>query len=159
MNSAAGIATRAKAAAKYKLKVQTTVEGRGMKSATTALSRARREGMYVELCEDEWKSIRNLYIHKQFLNSITGIEHHVDHIIPKRHGGMHTRANLQILTKEEHKAKSIEEDQNRYVVVIEGIQYPSQMAASRAHGCSALTVKNRVESKTKRFSGWQRGTS
>jgi hypothetical protein len=56
--------------------------------------------------------IKNLYKQAKELTESTGVEHHVDHIVPLRHplvSGLHWEGNLQIITAEENLKKS-----NRY---------------------------------------------
>jgi len=154
LESPACKAAQAKASKKY----FNTVKGRAAANLTQARQRAQKEGAYVELSEEENESIRNLYIHKHFLNEITGIKHEVDHIQSYKHGGTHCRANLQILTESEHIAKSREHDQNSIAVVVEGIAYHSMTEAAKALGCHRVTVGDRIQSTNPKFSGWQRGT-
>jgi 5-methylcytosine-specific restriction endonuclease McrA len=60
----------------------------------------------------EWankSAINAIYIEARQLTESTGIPHEVDHIIPltsKLVCGLHTEANLRILTKNENRAKS-----------------------------------------------------
>ena len=54
-----------------------------------------------------------IYAEAQRLTEETGIEHHVDHIIPiqgKRVSGLHVESNLRVITKEENLRKG-----NRFV--------------------------------------------
>ena len=56
-----------------------------------------------------WKETRPIYKEAQRLTQETGEQHHVDHIIPVAVGGLHRASNLQVLTEEEHTAKSVED--------------------------------------------------
>lgn len=49
--------------------------------------------------------IRALYAEAVRLSRTTGIAHHVDHIIPLKHGGKHVIENLQIITATENMKK------------------------------------------------------
>ena len=60
------------------------------------------------LTEDDYKWIQWFYTQAKRLEEVTGIPHHVDHIIPlkgKKVSGLHTPYNLQILTAEENMRK------------------------------------------------------
>jgi 5-methylcytosine-specific restriction endonuclease McrA len=57
-------------------------------------------------CELEKQRIRYIYEQRNFLNKVTGVEHHVDHIWPLSKGGPHWSGNLQILTATENLSKS-----------------------------------------------------
>lgn len=53
--------------------------------------------------------IKSFYISCDALNMLTGIWHHVDHIVPLRGAtvcGLHNEFNLQIITAKENRAKS-----------------------------------------------------
>ena len=57
--------------------------------------------------EDQIK-VKKIHLRARLLSLETGIPHEVDHIIPLIHplvSGLHTSANLQILTREDNKAK------------------------------------------------------
>lgn len=77
--------------------------------ASNALYRAQRiQAVPQWLTEDEHKWIQWLYKQAQKLEEVTGIPHHVDHIVPLKHPkvcGLHTPYNLQILTAEENTRK------------------------------------------------------
>ena len=60
------------------------------------------------LTEDDLKIITSIYSECKRISEITGIPHHVDHIVPlqgKNICGLHVPCNLQILTKEENLRK------------------------------------------------------
>ena len=57
------------------------------------------------LSKEELDRIYRIYAESQFLTEVTGIKHHVDHIIPLSKGGMHHPDNLQILTATENLKK------------------------------------------------------
>lgn len=53
--------------------------------------------------------IRQFYIEAKKLTELTGIQHVVDHVIPRKHPlvcGLHNHFNLQILTRKENSLKS-----------------------------------------------------
>jgi 5-methylcytosine-specific restriction endonuclease McrA len=70
------------------------------------------------LCNARWrakkmgcevvKTAREAAIYREALalEAMDGIKRHVDHIVPLADGGVHCADNMQILTAEEHKAKS-----------------------------------------------------
>lgn len=46
-----------------------------------------------------------IYAEARRLTTETGIPHHVDHIVPIKHGGLHCPTNLQVLTRAENLKK------------------------------------------------------
>jgi|9_EtaG_2_1085328.scaffolds.fasta_scaffold21545_2 hypothetical protein len=56
-------------------------------------------------CDIESKRIKDTYELCTRITKATGIEHHVDHMIPLSKGGWHWSANLQILTAHENVTK------------------------------------------------------
>ena len=61
------------------------------------------------LTEDHRFSIREVYIASEMRSEMTGVKHHVDHIIPlqgKTVSGLHVPWNLQVITAQENLSKS-----------------------------------------------------
>lgn len=56
-------------------------------------------------CDIEAKRIKDIYELSSRLTKATGIQHHVDHMIPLSKGGWHWSANLQIITAHENVTK------------------------------------------------------
>ena len=55
------------------------------------------------------EKIREIYIEAKKLTNTTGVEHVVDHIVPRKHPlvcGLHNEFNLQILTRKQNSKKS-----------------------------------------------------
>jgi len=78
------------------------------KAETSARYRAMKLKAIPEFllnCELEKQRIRDIFEQRNFLNRVTGIAHHVDHIWPLSKGGPHWSGNLQILTATENLSK------------------------------------------------------
>jgi 5-methylcytosine-specific restriction endonuclease McrA len=58
-----------------------------------------------DLSKEELDKIYKIYERSRMLTEMTGIQHHVDHIVPISKGGLHHPDNLQILTAEENLKK------------------------------------------------------
>lgn len=61
------------------------------------------------LSSEDFEQIKQIYLKCKIITEQTGIEHHVDHIIPLRGEnvcGLHVPWNLQIITAEENLRKS-----------------------------------------------------
>jgi len=66
----------------------------------------RRRGMKEWPCSEvESLMIKYRYQDARRLTKETGIEHHVDHVIPLAKGGPHLPWNLQVITKDENLSK------------------------------------------------------
>ena len=78
---------------------------RPLANARYAKRRALKKKASVNLTPDEKLLIQELYIQCKLISESTGIEHHVDHIIPISKGGLHHPSNLQILTAFENLSK------------------------------------------------------
>lgn len=78
---------------------------RPLANARAATRRALKEEASVNLTPDEKLLIQEIYIKCKLISESTGIEHHVDHIIPISKGGLHHPSNLQILTAFENLSK------------------------------------------------------
>ena len=82
----------------------------GKMSAKTAKRRsARLQRTPNWLTPEDYRAIRTLYETAAALTKSTGIEHHVDHIIPlqgRTVSGFHCPTNLQILTQSENCSKN-----------------------------------------------------
>lgn len=70
-----------------------------------ALRCSRVRAASVPLTEKECSEIRALYHRRDELTRLTGVVHHVDHVIPLARGGKHHPSNLQILTATENLRK------------------------------------------------------
>lgn len=74
-------------------------------NARNAFRRMLYENHIKLLNREEMDRIYKIYAECQFLTEVTGIQHHVDHIMPLSKGGLHHPDNLQILTAEENLKK------------------------------------------------------
>lgn len=74
-----------------------------------ALARQKKiQDQYRALTESEKAAIRYIYARAAELQARTGIEMHVDHIVPLSKGGPHHPDNLQILTADDNLAKRVQ---------------------------------------------------
>lgn len=67
------------------------------------------------LTGDHWKQIRQFYSEAQRKSRQTGIEHHVDHVVPLKSPivcGLHVPWNLQVITESENSRK-----RNKFIAV------------------------------------------
>ena len=53
----------------------------------------------------DFEATVHVYAERIRLTKATGIEHHVDHIVSLKDGGLHHHANLQVLTASDNRAK------------------------------------------------------
>lgn len=72
-----------------------------------------KQGIPIEITEEELRQIQDIYQEAQYLTSTTGMQYDVDHIIPLFEGGLHHPDNLQIITHEEHLMKTAKENSRR----------------------------------------------
>ena len=52
-----------------------------------------------------FEAIKEIYKHCEIITKKTGIQHHVDHIVPLKIGGAHHQDNLRVITAEENMEK------------------------------------------------------
>jgi len=57
------------------------------------------------LTAEEQKQMGDLEIQRQVMTKTTGIEHHLDHILPLSRGGIHHPINLRVISWEENVSK------------------------------------------------------
>lgn len=76
-------------------------------NARKAFRRTACEDHVKLLNREEMDRIYKIYAECQFLTEVTGIPHHVDHIMPISKGGLHHPDNLQILTAQENLKKGV----------------------------------------------------
>ena len=65
----------------------------------------RRTKAAIGLTEAERKEVAQIYRARDALTAQTGIQHHVDHIIPISRGGKHHPSNLRVITATENMRK------------------------------------------------------
>lgn len=84
-------------------------EHKARSHVSSAEERARKFGKMPSWHDQEREAILALYTEAATLSATTGIPREVDHIIPLRHDevcGLHTLANLRIITRRENRAKN-----------------------------------------------------
>lgn len=84
--------------------------------------RKRRLAQATIQCEKDKIVVAEMYIKARRLTLETGIEHCVDHIIPLAHKdvcGLHTAANLQIMTSKDNRKKGTSFDPAEHELVAE----------------------------------------
>jgi hypothetical protein len=74
-------------------------------NARTAKRRSMILAAAVSLSDDEARRIKDLYRQSTLMTRMSGMEYHVDHIIPLARGGKHHPDNLQILSATENRRK------------------------------------------------------
>lgn len=74
-------------------------------AARSAQRRTTKRNQTPDLTPDEKERIKQIYLECGIISEETGIQHHVDHIIPISKGGLHHPDNLQILTAHENLSK------------------------------------------------------
>ena len=93
---------------KEKIKSRHTIYRQRNRGLIISLALARQkkiQDQYRALTESEKAAIRYIYARAAELQARTGIEMHVDHIMPLSKGGPHHPDNLQILTADDNLAK------------------------------------------------------
>ena len=75
------------------------------KNCQRASRRIKEAAHKRNLSKEELDRIYKIYERSRMLTEMTGIQHHVDHIVPISKGGLHHPDNLQILTAEENLKK------------------------------------------------------
>lgn len=75
------------------------------KTGYAAIREAKRRSK-IALTQEEKLKVKQIYLQRNRLTTLTKVEHHVDHIIPIWMGGTSLPENLQILTVEDHRIKS-----------------------------------------------------
>lgn len=67
-------------------------------------ARAKKTGVPVPSCPEQYKALLKVYIQSQILIR-DGIPCHVDHIVPLEHGGTHTADNVRLLDPDTNVAR------------------------------------------------------
>ncbi len=80
-----------------------TYKTKAKNNAKTYRYRSRKKNQMPS--DVDHRKIESIYAKAEELTNLTGIMHHVDHIIPLSKGGLHHQDNLQVLTKEENLKK------------------------------------------------------
>ena len=82
-----------------------TPHGKAVSAAKSAKRRALKRKQSPKLNDTEQQQVIAIYKRCQELTESTGIQHHVDHIVPLSKEGEHHPNNIQILTAEENMKK------------------------------------------------------
>ena len=85
---------------------QYAMENRAKVYENNAKRRVAKLNQTPDLTLNERQEIVNLYELSKFAYEVSGVKHHVDHIIPIAKGGIHHPLNLQVITAKENLTKN-----------------------------------------------------
>lgn len=77
----------------------------GKRNEYRAAHQARKKRAAVSLTDAERAQIAAVYTTARLMTMNTGIQYHVDHIIPLARGGLHHPSNLQVITADQNRRK------------------------------------------------------
>jgi len=98
-----------------------TKKGKAYRAAISSKRRGVKANAI--LPSTNFKKIKKIHKQCQKLSKTTGVEHHVDHMIPLTIGGAHHQSNLRIITAEENLRKN-----NTYLVELGGVWADNELA-------------------------------